>query len=338
MGNNLDLERKGTVVILLNRKKEPFWVGTVAYLKRPVIYFCFGLPLLAPSVMLIILGSLEDDVSRTFLALGWTMFVLALLCFAVGAYLGLSGLHRTRKYKAQKDLLDESKGSIPSDSETASCNTPSTMMSTLSLSTPSDPASSQSSRRSSMSRSSVNTSTTSLKSNTSSSSSNMSVLSTNDKSKLVGLKKKAMRQKRGVKFPTDRLPSLQEEDTLVKSISRGNSQAEFALHNNAPSSSTGKRAPANGKPNMEELKGYLNTIGLGGPRPGHPTAQATTGIHRISKSFGENDLPRPNHGLELHHPYTSREDLKKKSSTSQPDQPILVVTSHERTGVYLPKM
>ena len=135
-------------------------------------------------------------------------------------------------------------------------------------------------------------------------------------SKRVSMKKTGVGRKRGVKFNVERMPSLIEEDTMVRTVSRGNSQSAFQQESLPQSTGVGSgRRPGVGlaspvsKDNIEELKDYLNVIGLGGGtrREMHPPVDTSAADCKRAKSFDERDLSRgPSRETVRTGPFSSR--------------------------------
>lgn len=72
----------------------------VGYLTRPIIPFCFGLPLLLPATLLVVVAFLQDRISTTLQVLGFLLLSLSLLSIAWGTALGFRDV--CRKSKALK--------------------------------------------------------------------------------------------------------------------------------------------------------------------------------------------------------------------------------------------
>ncbi|GFN79861.1 hypothetical protein PoB_000636700 [Plakobranchus ocellatus] len=305
----------GNVMILLNDHRDTAWTGLLSYLRQPIVYFYCALPLFAPSLILIIVPALDSRCSRTFLALGCFLFSLCVVSFITGV--SLAFLNRGT-LRSRKDLLQEEGKRklvlVTSSSVGSSLSTPRTSSSALSapsMNTSTSASSSNvSSRRSSRSRSSSASSAAS--SSGGSQRGNGKILS---KSK-TSLNKKAMRRKRGVKFAVERLPSLIEEDTMVRSsLSRGNSQATFVQESLPQSAgaangrkSVGLALPVS-KDNIEELKDYLTCIGLGGAARRETLPPAGTELNNCkrARSFDERDLNRgPSRETMMTGPLSSR--------------------------------
>ncbi|GFS23633.1 hypothetical protein ElyMa_006982800 [Elysia marginata] len=301
------------VMILLNDERHSAWGSWVTYFRQPIVYFYCALPLLAPSLFLIIVPAVDSRCSRTVLAVGITLFFICIFCFVTGVTLTLFNrfIINSRKPTSQDD---KKKLVLVANSCTNSgLSTPRTSSSALSpqnLST-STSSSNPSSRRSSKSRTS---SASSAASSGGSQRGGVKMLTKTKTSTRISLKKTGMLRKKGVKFNVDRLPSLIEEDT-VRTVSRGNSQSAFQQevlpHGAAVSANkrpVGLTSPVS-KDNIEELKDYLNVIGLGGGsrRELHPPVSTGVNDCRRAKSLEEKDLSRgPSRETVRTGPFTSR--------------------------------
>ncbi|RUS82558.1 hypothetical protein EGW08_009688 [Elysia chlorotica] len=328
------------LTILLNDERDTAWDSLVAYFRQPIVYLFCGLPLLAPSLVLIIVPAVDPRCSRSVLAVGLCLFSICVFCFVTGVSLAIFNRWAV-KNRARHTHDDKKKLMlVASSSTTSGLSTPRTSSSTLSpqnLST----STSSSSRRSSKSRSSSASSGDSQLGRA-------RVLPKPKRASRISLNKGGgMRRKRGVKFSVERLPSLIEEDT-VRTISRGNSQSAFQQDALPGSAGVGNSRRAVGlaspvsKDNIEELKDYLNVIGLGGGtrRPLHPPADTSASDCRRARSLEEKDLSRgSSRETTRTGPFSSREDtVTRKSLTPRPDRAVLVSSSHERAGIGMPSI
>ena len=67
------------------------------YLTRPIIPFCFGLPLLLPATLLVVVAFLQDEISTTLHVLGFLLLSLSVLSIAWGMALGFHDVCRQSK-------------------------------------------------------------------------------------------------------------------------------------------------------------------------------------------------------------------------------------------------
>lgn len=73
------------------------WKDLAGYLTRPIIPFCFGLPLLLPATLLVVVAFLQDHISTTLHILGFLLLSLSLLSIAWGMALGFHDVCRKKK-------------------------------------------------------------------------------------------------------------------------------------------------------------------------------------------------------------------------------------------------
>ncbi|KAK3745555.1 hypothetical protein RRG08_040230 [Elysia crispata] len=286
------------VMILLNDERDSAWRSLVSYFRQPIVYFFCALPLLAPSLVLIIVPAVDSRCSRNVLAVGICLFFLCVSSFVIGVSLALFNRWVVKSREGQFQDDKKKMMLVASSSISSALSTPRNSSSALSPQNLSNSTSSSnlSSRRSSKSRSN---SSSSVASSGGSQRSRVKVLTKTKGSTRINLNKTGMRRKRGVKFSVERLPSLIEEDT-VRTVSRGNSQSTFQqdLPPNLAAMGNSKRAVGLASPvskdNIEELKDYLNVIGLGGGARRELHAPADTSVNdcRRAKSLEERDLSR----------------------------------------------
>lgn len=301
-----DKGESGNAMFYRQHSKEPSCEKSLQfYFRRPLIYFCFGLPIGAPSICLILLSSVEEGLT-TGLIIGCLLLTAGTASVVTGTILGLLSCRKNNPFK---DNVKQRNSLISAGADsTLGMNSPSDALSRSSFKNPSQASNSRTS-----STASVNTATNGL--------SNM------DKSKLIKLKRKTMRRKRKrgvVKFNSDVLPPLTEEDPMTsKTLSRGSTSNNFAadllskndnirkpnVSNmgivskdlNTTANNILKSVQANGNnssynsnhhalksDNIENLKDYLSAIGLGSDK----NKELQSGL--TSRSVDEQELVRNN--------------------------------------------
>nr|KAG5713667.1 hypothetical protein BaRGS_024715 [Batillaria attramentaria] len=214
------------------------WRDLGNYLTRPIIPFCFGVPLLLPAALLVAVAFLQDDYATTLRVLGLVLLSLSVFSISWGTVLGIYDLRKKRRRKdkpANKTLLV--KEATPREAKSR-FNSP--------------PISASSSRSGSI---------TSVRSEGS-----VGLLVTNEKTRLFQHSSKKRRKNRLVRnivFPTKKLPSLKEEDHLSPKGPESNREAS---------------ASTRSAENMKKLEEYLQSLGLearGMDVSQIPTTQAT---------------------------------------------------------------